>query len=155
MDLVRRGENRRPTTTGLGTFDRLRDEINRLFDVDPFGDAESGLFDRELAPRVDVEDTDKEVQVHAEVPGMNKDDLDISVAGNTLTIRGEKSGGDEKEGRNYYRRETWEGSFQRSITLPDTVDQENPKAEMNNGVLTVHFPKREDVKPRKINVDVN
>lgn len=153
MDLVRR-RNQTPTT-GMGTFDRLRDEINRLFDIDRFGGEEPSLFDRQLAPRMDVEETDNEVHVNCELPGVKKDDLDISVAGNLLTISGEKKGSDEKKDRNYYRRETWEGNFQRSITLPDSVDPDNVKAEMKDGVLTVRFPKREDVKPRKINVDVN
>lgn len=152
MDLVRRREQR--PTTGFGTFDRLRDEINRLFDADYFSDGGT-LFDRELSPRVNIEDRDNEVEVTCELAGVKKDDLDISVAGNLLTIRGEKKGSDEKKERNYYRRETWEGSFQRSVALPDGVDPDNSKADMKNGVLTIRFPKREDVKPRKIDVKVD
>jgi HSP20 family protein len=138
----------------LSEFDRLQNEINRLFD---YGyPASNGLFDRRISPVVDVVDTGEAVKVYCDVPGVSKDDIDLSVASNVLTIKGEKKAAsdNEKQGSKSYRDETWSGSFQRTISLPDTVDPNNVDATMKNGVLTITFGKREEVKPRQIEVNV-
>ena len=85
---------------------------------------------------------------------MEEKNLDISLAANVLTIKGVK--GDEKdlENRKIYRRETWGGGFQRTLSLPDTIDPEKVDAELKNGILTLVIPKKEEVKPKQIAVKV-
>jgi HSP20 family protein len=152
MALIRR-RNERPTApTAPRSINRLQDEINRLFDLDWW--PEEGFFGGNGVPSLDVEEQDDQVLVKAELPGINKEDLDITVSGNTLTIRGEKGDEEEENKKNYFRRESWYGSFQRSVVLPESVDTENVDAEMKNGILHVTFPKREDTKPKQIDVKV-
>jgi HSP20 family protein len=141
-------------TSPWSDFDRLQDEINRLFDV---GYPEStGLFDRRVSPTIDVIDTGEEVKVYCDIPGVSKDDIDLSIASNVLTIKGEKKEQSEKKKseKQNYRDETWSGRFQRTISLPETVDPQNVEATMKNGVLTVTLSKKEEVKPRQIQVNV-
>ncbi|MFO8064864.1 MAG: Hsp20/alpha crystallin family protein [Spirochaetota bacterium] len=146
MNLVRRRDDRRNRPMEV---DRLRDEINRLFDDDWFG---GSMFDGALAPRMDVQDSDDQVLVTAELPGVDIKDVDVSVSGNVLTIKGEKKDEHKEENGDYYHRERWSGSFQRSLTLPDAIDPDKVEAEMKEGVLRITFPKREEVKPKQINV---
>ncbi len=152
MNLVRR---KNPAVTNRDTgLDHLQRNINRLFDLDWDFDRDLELFGGMGAPAIDLVEEQDNFVVTCDLPGVNKDDLDISVSGNALTIKGEKKDArEEKEGR-YYRRETWSGSFQRTITLPETVDPNRIDAEMKNGVLTLTLPKREEVKPRQIDIKV-
>jgi HSP20 family protein len=147
MNLVRRRNNRYNVPS---EFDRIRDEINRIFNDDWL--ATPGLTGTSFAPTVDVSDSDDEVVVTAELPGIDIEDVDVSVSGNVLTLKGEKKDEHEEEKGNYYHRERWAGSFERSITLPDAIDPDKVTAKMKNGVLQVTFPKREEVKPKQISV---
>ncbi len=152
MNLVRR---KNPAVANRDTgLDHLQRNINRLFDLDWDLDRDLELFGGLGAPAIDLAEEDDNYIVTCDLPGVNKDDLDISVSGNALSIKGEKK--DEREGKDgrYYRRETWSGSFQRTVTLPETVDPNKIDAEMKNGVLTVTLPKKEEVKPRQISVKV-
>jgi len=104
-------------------------------------------------PKVDVIDRDDEVLVRAEVPGVEKDDLDVSVSDNTVTIKG-KTGHEEKEEKgNYYRCEISRGAFARTVTLPDYVDTEAAKAQFKDGVLEMRLPKLEKAKRRTVKID--
>ncbi len=144
---------RQPTgaSASRDDFDLLRDEINRLFDFDYEG---SGLFDRRVSPPIDViEETDDFIIV-SDLPGVNSKDIDISISNNVLTIKGEKKLGDDKEKTKVYRRECWSGTFQRTLSLPETVDSNKVDATLKNGVLIIKVGKREEVKPRKISVSV-
>ncbi len=132
---------------------RLQDEINSLFNFDGW-DFAPGLFDRNMAPALDMVENADDFVVTVDLPGVNQDDVDLSVADNVLTIKGEKKGGSESEEKNYYRKESWEGSFQRTVSLPQGVDADNVHAEMKDGVLSITLPKREEAKPRKISVNV-
>jgi HSP20 family protein len=136
----------------MSEFDRLRNEINRLFDFDAWPEA-TGLFDRSFSPSLDVAETDDNFVVSVDLPGVPEKDIDITVANNVLTIRGEKKSEKEEKGT-YYRKETWSGSFQRTISLPSTVDADQVEANMKNGVLEVSLPKREEAKPKRISVNV-
>ncbi len=133
---------------------QLQDEINSLFNLDDWGFA-PGLFDRNMAPALDMVENTDDFVVTVDLPGVSQDDVDLSVADNVLTIKGEKKGGNESEERNYFRKETWEGSFQRTVSLPQGVDPDNVHAEMKDGILTITLPKREESKPRKISVNVD
>lgn len=157
MNLVRRrnGEPNRTTErtfAPMSEFDRLRDEINRLFDFDAWPET-TGLFDRSFSPSLDVVEGDDDFVVSVDLPGVSEKDIDITVANNVLTIRGEKKGENEEKGT-YYRKETWSGSFQRTISLPNTVDADKVDANMKNGVLSVRLPKREEAKPKRISINV-
>ncbi len=132
---------------------RLQDEINSLFNFEGW-DFAPGLFDRNMAPALDMVENADDFTVTVDLPGVNEKDVDLSVAENVLTIKGEKKGQTEDGDGNFFRKESWEGSFQRTVSLPQSVDADNVKAHMKDGVLTVTLPKREDAKPRKISVDV-
>ncbi len=136
-------------------FDVLQNEINRLFDRDllDFG-REPALFDEGFAPAIDVREDDSNVEIRCDLPGVSRDDIDISVSGNLLTIKGEKQDEKEEKESTYYRRESWSGSFQRTVSLPDSVDPDKAKAEMKDGVLHLTMPKREAEKRKQIKVDV-
>lgn len=138
---------------GVGTFQR---QMNRLFD-DFFGDGSwPGVWNRsEWAPAVDVSENEEEFVVDAEVPGIRRDDLEISVTGNVLTLRGEKrEEKDEKEG-DAHRVERSYGAFTRTIGLPTSVDPNRVEANMKDGVLRIRIAKKEEAKPRQIEVKVD
>lgn len=92
-------------------------------------------------PNADLVETEEEIKVSAELPGVNKEDIEISLDGNRVTIRGEKKRYEESEGSGYFQAERSFGSFQRTFTLPCEVDEENVDASFRDGVLTVKFPK--------------
>lgn len=127
-------------------FFAFQREVNRLFD-DFWGGSWPTTFDapeREwsmFSPQIDVVETDTEVKVQAELPGLEEKDFEVSVSQDTLTIRGEKKQEKEEKGRNYYRAERSYGSFQRTIPLPRNVDSDKVNAEFTKGVLTISLPK--------------
>jgi HSP20 family protein len=101
---------------------------------------------------VDVSETESEVRVRASLPGIKPEDLDISVQGDLLTIRGETREETSSSGENWHRREIRSGSFARSFSLPSDVDSDACEANFENGILELRLPKREEAKPRKIEV---
>ena len=111
-----------------------------------------GIGDGKL-PRVNVIERDTEIAVKAEVPGVQKDDLDISVTEDTLTIRGSTRREEKEEKGDYYRCEMAEGAFARTIDLPSSVDASKVKATFKDGLLEVVMPKREPAKRRTIAVE--
>jgi HSP20 family protein len=145
----------RPELSNWGsTFDQLwnlRDEINRFFE--PFNGGSNGLdaFNA-WAPALDVYEDKDNIMVKAEVPGMRKEDIEISLHENTLTIAGERKNEKKYEGSQTAREERFFGRFQRSFTLPKAVDGSKVKASYKDGVLTVTLPKSAEAKPRQIAV---
>jgi HSP20 family protein len=132
----------------------FQQEMNRLFDeffgrpaLEPFGafHQEWNLF----SPQVDVAETDKEIVVSAELPGLDDKDIDVSLSQGMLTISGEKKQEQEKKGRSYFRVERSYGSFQRSIALPSEVDTGKVDAVFRKGVLTITLPKVGAAQARK------
>jgi HSP20 family protein len=103
-------------------------------------------------PSVDLIQTDDEIIVKATLPGLDPDDLDIQITGDTLTLRGESKAEEEVKEAKYHLRERRYQSFSRSLRLPTTVVAEKAEAEMKNGVLTLTLPKAEEVKPKVISV---
>jgi HSP20 family protein len=136
-------------------FTHLQDRINRAFS-DAYGRGDEGLMTSgNWAPPVDVyQNGDHEVVLRAELPGMTREDIDITVDNGTLTIRGEKKFSSEVKEESFHRIERRYGSFSRSFSLPQTVDTGKVGAEYKDGVLTVRLPLREEAKPRQIKVDV-
>lgn len=150
MNLIRKNNPYRP----LSEFDRLRDEINQLFDLGPESDAR-GLFDRSVSPPIDLVENDDGFTVTCDLPGVEEKNLDVSIANNVLTIHGEKRSEESSDKEETpYRREIWSGSFQRTVSLPATANPDDVEAEMKNGVLTVRIGKREEARPRRISVGV-
>ncbi len=129
---------------------RMRDIMDRLVDeafTRPLGSL--ALYD---VPAVDMYQTDDEVIVKATLPGVSPNDINISVTGDVLTIRGEVKEEKEVKEANYHLRERRFGSFSRSLPLPTAVVADKAKAEFENGVLTLTLPKAEEVKPKTITV---
>jgi HSP20 family protein len=144
----------------------LRDAMNRLFEESFL---RPGVFESEntavLAP-VDVYETKDNIVLKAAVPGLKPEDLDISITGDVLTIKGEYKSEDQQPegqgeqgaqqgtqaGRNYFRRERRFGSFTRQLTLPMAVDTNNVSATFENGILTLEMPKKEAVKPKSVKI---
>lgn len=112
---------------------------------------ELAAFDK--MPRVDVIDRDNEVLVRAEVPGIDKGNLEVSVTDNTVTIKGSSSHENKEEKGDYFRREISRGSFARTVALPSDVDGSKAKASFKDGVLEITAPKVEKSKRRSIKVE--
>lgn len=105
-------------------------------------------------PSVDVEETENTFVVHAELPGVKREDIKVGMEKNVLTIEGERKIEAAQEGKHYTRRERAFGSFKRSFTIGTEVDADKITAEYKDGILTVRLPKAEKVKPRQIEVSV-
>jgi HSP20 family protein len=135
-------------------FTSLSNRLNRLLDTSR-GNEEQGDFLGNWSPAVDIYDTGTEVIIHAEVPGMRKEDIDIRVENNVLTIRGTKERKEDVKEEGYFRAERSYGSFTRSFSLPNTVEVSKIAADYKDGVLTLHLPKAEEAKPRQIEVKIS
>ena len=109
----------------------------------------------EWAPGVDVVETKDEVVVRAEVPGMTKEDISVTLQDNVLILRGEKKQEQAENSATYHRVERMYGSFVRSFTLPTLVLADNVRAHYKNGILEITLPKAEEVKPKEISITVN
>ena len=129
----------------------FRDAMDRAFEERffrppvPFAWAEGNLA-------VDMYETDENVVIKTAIPGVNAEDIEVSVSGETLTIRAETKGEEEVQRDSYLRRERRFGSCCRSVTLPAGVEPENAEADYSDGILTLTFPKAEEVKPKSIKV---
>jgi HSP20 family protein len=133
----------------VGTFDWLQRQINDLFDFPRFPERQ-GLFDRRVSPAIDVIEHPESFAVECDLPGIDQKDIDISIASGVLTIKGEKRAEQTSENQKVYKKETWEGSFQRTVSLPAGVDADKIEASFANGVLKITLPKREEDKTRRI-----
>jgi HSP20 family protein len=125
----------------------FNDSVNRIFS--------DSAATRPWTPNVDIKETENEIVLHADVPGIDEKDIDIKLEDGTLTLKGERKFEQEKKGEGYHRIERGYGSFVRCFSVPDSVDPEHVKAAYKNGVLTVTLPKKEVAKPRSIKVAVN
>ena len=135
-------------------FAAMQDRMNRLFGNVYLRDEDTGLRGN-WAPAVDIYETENhDLVVRAELPGINREDIEVVVENSTLVLKGEKKLDTEVKEESYRRIERTYGSFHRSFTLPNTVDAGRISADFKNGVLTVKLPFREEAKPRTINVDV-
>ena len=104
---------------------------------------------------MDIYETENELVVKADLPGLQEKDIDVRVADNTLTIRGERKSEKDVNEDNYFRVERAFGPFTRSFSLPNTVSPESIRADYHNGVLTLHMAKREESKPKQIKISVS
>jgi len=133
----------------------MQREINRMFDDFFRSDRDdTSLLASTWKPAVDIVEEDEAYVAKVELPGVNKDDVKITMQDNILTIRGEKK--EEKKGKegNAHRVERYYGSFQRSFSLPTSVKNDRIEAEYKDGILTINMPKAEEAKPKQIEVKV-
>lgn len=151
MSLIRYENRGLPAWAGLDRWNNLRDDLNSLFEL-PFG----ATFDRGQlfsgwSPALDLYQNNDNLVAIVEVPGMRKEDIEISLHGDTLTIAGERKrqGGN---GENAERTERYVGKFRRSVTLPARVNADKVNATYSDGILTVTLPKAEEAKPKQIKV---
>lgn len=135
----------------LEQWSNLRDEINRLFDT-PFGEVASGSEFFGWAPPMDVYEDKDHLIVKAELPGMRKEDIDISLHEGSLLICGERKEESQDDQADASRSERFFGRFQRSLELPKPVDPNKVSASYKDGILTVTLPKTEESKPKQITV---
>jgi HSP20 family protein len=135
----------------------LQQEVNRLFDrfFDDF-DLEPSSWRSDLEsfhPRVDVSEADDEIEIRAELPGVDEKDIEVSVSNDAVTLKGEKREEKEEKHRDYYRREQSYGSFHRVIPLGGDVDADKAEASFKHGVLKVTLPKSARAQKKKITVE--
>lgn len=134
----------------------LRDEIDRLFDS-PLNEltSNSQQFLSGWLPTIDLFDDRDHLVLKAEIPGMKKEDIDISLHGDVLTLSGERKEEEVFDKAETYRSERFLGRFQRTVTLPVGVDANKVQASYKDGILTVTLPKAEEAKPKQIEVKVS
>jgi HSP20 family protein len=142
--------------------DTLRDLQNMTDRVDrllagrnmPSAGRDEAMALVDWAPTVDVMETDEEFQIRAELPGVEKKDVKLSVENGVLLISGHREQEKEEKGKRYHRIERAYGNFARSFTVPEAVDAEKVTADFKNGLLTVRLPKSEKARPKSIEVKV-
>ena len=142
---LRSSRSVRPSHRGGDPFARLLDDVWRGFGVAPTAPAE-------FVPRLDVQESDAEYVVRAELPGLDEKDVEISLEDNVLTLRGEKRTAGDVSQQGYRLRERREGSFRRRLALPTAVDAEAVTATAKNGVVTITLPKAPEARTRTIPV---
>ena len=131
----------------------LQEEVNRLFSTNlTQGFGGEGLGRGPWNPSVDIYENQDNIVLEAELPGMNRDDFELTVENNVITLRAERQSEKQEDSDNYHRVDRSYGSFTRSFTLPQTVSADTATAEYRNGVLRVTLPKREETKARRIQV---
>jgi len=136
-----------------GTLDVLRHEMNDLFQRflgEPL-EGEGATMEA-WAPRVDVDETDKEITVKADLPGVDPKEIDISVVEGALVIKGERKEERETKKKNYHQVERFVGQFYRAIALPPGADPDKITASSAKGVVTITIPKKPEMQPKKIAV---
>lgn len=150
-----------PRRRELEPFRGLRDEVDRLFEDffrgwarPPWSARGLAPAQGEFSPNVDLKETEKEFTLTAELPGLTKEELDVTIAQDSITLKGERR--EEKESRegSYHYRETSYGSFQRVIPLPGEIKADKAKATLKDGVLTLTLPKAEPSKATHVKVKV-
>ena len=147
MELIRRNHNWDP----FSVLDEFQKDLNRAFDHSL---AKRGDWHGRFIPEVDVTEESDRYVLHADLPGLVKEDVSISVQGNVLTLRGERKGKVEKTEKNTYYSERSFGSFSRSMEFPTEIQAEKVNASYENGVLKVDLPKAESAKPKQIDIQV-
>jgi HSP20 family protein len=134
-----------PLTTFPATFRNFEDAVARMLN-EPRGA-------RPWSPSVDIYETENELVLKADLPEVKSDDIEVRVENQTLTMKGERKFERDDSSRGYHRIERSYGVFERSFTVPASVDSEKVAAEYKNGVLTVKLPKKEAAKPRQVKIE--
>lgn len=136
-------------------LEEMSDRLNRVFGrpMQRAGGKET-MTVADWSPAVDISESDREYLIHVEVPEVKKEDIKVSAQEGVLTIHGERKQEKEEKGKRYHRVERSYGSFARSFTVPDGVDETKVTAEFKDGMLNLHLPKSERAKPKAIDVKI-
>ncbi|ALA58506.1 Hsp20/alpha crystallin family protein [Nitrospira moscoviensis] len=136
-------------------LEEMSDRLNRVFSRPALRtNGKENLTVADWIPTVDISETDGEYLIKAELPEVKKEDVKVTVENGVLTLQGERRQEKEEKGKKFHRVERSYGSFVRSFTLPESVEEGGVKAEYKDGVLNLHLPKSEKVKPKAIEVKV-
>ena len=157
----------RPFESFLREMDSLHKDMDRLFQDFWSGSGRHSMmsapwssmmatprFQGEVTPRIDETEDEKAFHIQIELPGMDKDDVDITLANGLLTIRGEKKRDEEEKGKDYYRKERSFGAFRRSLPIPADVDENKIDASFKKGVLFIELPKTEEARKKITHIDI-
>ena len=152
-------EEARPFESFLREMDSLHKEMDRLFEDFWKGSGTHAFINQpwhhgDLTPRVDETEDEKAFHVKIELPGMDEDDVDVSLSGGILTIRGEKKREEDEEGKDFTRKERYFGAFRRSLPLPVEVDEGKIEARFSKGVLYIELPKTEEAQKQVKHIPV-
>lgn len=144
----------------LKELEEMRKDMDRLFDefFSPVTRRRRGWLKPEMGvivPNIEMYDRKNEIVLKAELPGVSKEDIDLTITKDSLTLKGEVKKEEEIKEEDYYASERSYGSFTRTIALPAEVDSEKSKASFKNGVLEIVLPKREEAKPKEIKIEVS
>lgn len=152
MNMIRWQRPSLTTWPSLGRLSDLRDEIDRLFDS-PLGEfTRASHLLSGWTPALDLHEDKDKFLLKVELPGMKKEDIEISLHDGSLTISGERKGEEKFEDAEVCRAERFVGRFQRTVSLPAPVDPEKVQAQYRDGILVVTLPKTEEAKPRQIKI---
>jgi len=139
----------------INELEDLMGRYNRILGTSRTGGDSKDLFSRsDWAPAVDIKETDQAFTIEAELPGMDKKDVKVTVQDGVLSIEGERKHEEESQDKKLHRIERYYGSFMRRFTLPDNVDENSVKASFKDGLLTLTLQKAEPKEPKAIQVDV-
>lgn len=137
----------------LNLLNQLQREVNRLFETSRLGDEETGHMLADWAPAVDIKEEPAQFVIHADLPGVDIKDIEITLENGVLTLKGQRAAEKKEETQQYRRVERVRGTFLRRFSLPDAVDAEKVAARCKDGVLEVVVPKREVAQPRRIAIE--
>ncbi len=132
----------------------MQEQMNRLLDLAWNKEIGEELREGIWQPPVDIFEDEDSVVIKAELPGVDQKDIEVKIEDNTLTLRGERKHDQSIKKENYHRLERYYGAFQRSFSLPLSIAQDRIKASCDRGILTITLPKREEMKPKQISVEV-
>jgi HSP20 family protein len=136
-------------------LEEIQTRLNRVFNETPLRRTEGdGLFFAEWAPAVDIQETDKEYLIKAELPEVKKENVKVEMLDGVLTIEGERTQEKEEKGKKFHKVERAYGKFVRQFALPTEVEAAKVQAEFKDGMLNVHLPKSASAKPRSVEVKV-
>lgn len=133
----------------VNLFDPFNNQVNRYFSRS----RPAATRQRDWVPAVDIHEQENRFVLTADVPGVSRENIDITLEDGVLTVKGERNAGVDATSEGFLRRERANGTFLRQFTLPDTVDAEQIIATVKNGVLEIEIPKQEQLQPRKITVN--
>jgi HSP20 family protein len=138
----------------VNEFEDMINRYNRMLGLSPRGESKDVFSRTDWAPAVDIKETDQAFTIEAELPGLAKEDVKVTVHDGVLSIEGERKHEEESKDRKHHRIERYYGSFKRRFTLPDNVDENSVKAAFKDGLLTLTVQKAEPAQPKAIEVDV-
>ena len=151
-------KGRRSPATSASLFDNLHDEVDRLFEEfagnSIWPRQSTRLLDRDIAPAVDVSETEKFVEVSADLPGIDEKDVDVTLSDNVLTIRAKRESEVEDKKKDFHRIERTYGSYFRQIPMPCEVQEDDVQASFKKGVLTVMLPKAPEARSSQKKIEV-